>query len=261
MTRDGFAGLLKRWRASRRLSQEQLALEAEISTRHLSFLETGKSRPSREMVLLLASALDLELKERNVMLTSAGFAAVYTSSALESLELAPVRRAIELLLEKQEPYGAVLVDRCWNVLRVNQGATRLLGHFVDPSTVDPAIASNLVRGILHPSGLRPFLVNWLEVAQVTLERLERECTTFPSDVERRSLLDEVRQYAGVEAISASTPATGAPIALVHLKRGDLEARLFTMLTTIGTPLDVTAQELALESYFPADDATERWLRG
>jgi transcriptional regulator with XRE-family HTH domain len=258
--REGFPGLLKRWRTSRRLSQEQLALDAEISTRHLSYLETGKSRPSREMVLLLASALELELKERNVMLTSAGFAPVYTSSALESLELAPVRKAIELLLEKQEPYGAVLVDRCWNVLRMNQGAMRMLARFVDPETVEPRIATNVVRAILHPSGMRPFLVNWLEVAQVALERLERECATYPTDETRRALLDEVRQYPGVEAISASTPATGAPMSLVHLKHGDDELRLFTMLTTIGTPLDVTAQELTLESYFPADEATERWLR-
>ncbi|MCU0701639.1 MAG: helix-turn-helix transcriptional regulator [Myxococcaceae bacterium] len=261
MMRDGFAGLLKRWRTARRLSQEQLALDAEISTRHLSFLETGKSKPSREMVLVLASALELELKERNVMLTSAGFAPVYTSSALESLELAPVRRAIELLLQQQEPYGAVLVDRCWNVLRMNQGAMRMLGHFVDPATVEPRVATNVVRAVLHPAGMRPFLVNWLEVAQVALERLERECATYPTDEARRALLDEVRQYPGVEAISASTPATGAPVSLVHLRRGDDELRLFTMLTTIGTPLDVTAQELTLESYFPADEATERWIRG
>jgi transcriptional regulator with XRE-family HTH domain len=126
MVRDGFGGLLKRWRTTRRLSQEQLALDAEISTRHLSFLETGKSRPSREMVLLLASALELELRERNVMLTSAGFAAVYTSSALESLEMAPVRRAIDLLLERQEPYGAIVFDRAWNVVRMNGGAQRLV---------------------------------------------------------------------------------------------------------------------------------------
>jgi transcriptional regulator with XRE-family HTH domain len=259
-TRDGFPNLLRRWRTSRRLSQEQLALDAEVSTRHLSYLETGKAKPSREMVLVLASALELELKERNVMLGSAGFAPVYTSSALESLELAPVRRAIELLLEQQEPYGAVLFDRCWNALRMNEGAQRLMSHFLEGERTDLHVATNLVRAILHPTGLRPWLVNWVEVAQATLERLERECATFPTDEGRRALLDEVRTYPGVSALAAGTPATGEPIALVHLKRGEHEVRLFTMLTTIGTPLDVTAQELTIESYFPADDATDAWLR-
>ncbi|MCA2978055.1 MAG: helix-turn-helix transcriptional regulator [Myxococcaceae bacterium] len=261
MTHDAFAGLLKRWRAARRLSQEQLALEAGVSTRHLSFLETGKSKPSREMVLRLTATLALALKERNVMLASAGFAPIFTARSLESLELAPVRRAIELLLQKQEPYGAVLFDRCWNVLRMNEGAARLMGCFLDPAHAAPGVATNLVRAILHPSGLRPALVNWVEVAQVALERLERECATEPTDEARRALLEEVRCYPGVDAVGPIAPEGGAPTSLVHLKRGRDEARLFTMLTTIGTPLDVTAQELTIESYFPADEATERWLQG
>lgn len=254
----GFAGLLKRWRTTRRLSQEQLAFEAEISTRHLSFLENGKSKPSREMVLLLASALELELRERNTMLTSAGFAAVYTSSALESLEMAPVRRAIDLLLAKQEPYGAVVFDRAWNLVRMNQGAMRMLNRFLPSPPDDPTILTNLARSILHPQGLRPSMVNWVEVATFALERLERECTMFPHDDERRALLSEVRTYPGVEVLRPFEITASAPVSLVHMKHGDDEARLFTMLTTLGTPLDVTAQELTVESYFPADEATERW---
>ncbi|MBE2252319.1 MAG: helix-turn-helix transcriptional regulator [Myxococcus sp.] len=258
---DGFGGLLKRWRTTRRLSQEQLAHDAEISTRHLSYLETGKSKPSREMVLLLASALELELRERNTMLSSAGFAAVYTASALESLELAPVRRAIELILDKQEPYGAVVVDRVWNVLRINEGAGRLLTRFLPEAAEAPELAANIVKSSLDPKGLRPWIVNWVEVATFALERIERECATYPTDEARLSLRAEVRSFPGVEVLRPfDAGRAGDPVSLVHLKRGDDEARLFTMITTIGTPLDVTAQELAIETYFPADEATERWTR-
>lgn len=258
--RDGFGGLLKRWRSARRLSQEALAFEAEISTRHLSYLETGKAKPSREMVLLLSSALELELRERNLMLGTAGFAPVYAASGLESLEMAPVRRAVELLLAKQEPYGAIVVDRVWNVLRLNDGAARMLNHFLPVMPEDPRIAGNVVRGILHPLGLKPNIVNWVEVALYALERLEHEYAMYPHDEDRAALLEEVRGYPGVEKLGLSAlPRSSQPVSLVHLKRGDDEARLFTMLTTIGTPLDVTAQELTVESYFPADDATAKLL--
>lgn len=258
---DGFGGLLRRWRMTRRLSQEQLAYDAEISTRHLSCLETGKSKPSREMVLLLASALELELRERNTLLSSAGFAAVYPASGLESLEMAPVRRAIDLILQKQEPYGAIVVDRVWNVLRLNEGAGRLLMRFLPEAADQPQRATNIVRSSLDPQGLRPFIVNWVEVATFALERLERECMMFPTDAARQALRAEVRAYPGVEVLRPfASQGVAAPVSLVHLKRGDDEARLFTMLTTIGTPLDVTAQELAIETYFPADEATEKWSR-
>jgi len=260
MGEHAFSGLLRRSRKARRLSQEQLAFDAEISTRHISYLENGKSQPSRSMVLVLASALELELRDRNLLLSSAGFAPVYPHSGLESLALAPVRRAVDLLLRQQEPYGAVLIDRCWNILNTNQGAMRMLGCFVSSSDVDPHIASNLVRASLHPQGLRPAIVNWHEVAALTLERLERECAMYPHDAVRGELLDEVRSYPGVGEITAAAPVGGGPVAMVHLKKGDSEARLFSMLTTIGTPLDVTAQDLTLESFFPADDATDRWFQ-
>lgn len=256
----GFGGLLKRWRTTRRLSQEALAFEAEVSTRHVSFLENGKSKPSRQMVLVLASVLELELRERNTMLTCAGFAPVYTANAFESLELAPVRKAIELVLAKQEPYGAVVVDRAWNVVTMNGGAGRLLSRFLAGQPSDATVMTNAIKALMHPQALRPSIVNWVEVALFTLERLERECLLFPDDELRRRLLEDVRGYPGVAQLRAvEVQHSSPPVALVHLRRGDEEARLFTMLTTIGTPLDVTAQELAIESYFPADEATERWF--
>lgn len=257
-----FGPLLKRWRQSRRLSQEQLALDAEISTRHLSCLETGKAKPSRDMVLLLSSALELDLRERNAMLGSAGFAAVYTTSGLESLSMAPIRRAIELMLSKQEPYGAVVVDRVWNVVEVNQGAVKMMQRFMPEPPEDPRIAGNVIRATMHPTGLRHSIVNWVEVAVLLLERMDHECAVYPHDEERKALRDEIRGYPGVATLELPVPAagTGAPVARVHLKRGEHEARLFTMVTTLGTPLDVTAQELAIESYFPADEATEAWFK-
>lgn len=257
-----FGPLLKRWRQSRRLSQEQLALDAEISTRHLSCLETGKAKPSRDMVLLLSSALELDLRERNAMLGTAGFAAVYSTSGLESLSMAPIRRAIELMLSKQEPYGAVVVDRVWNVVEMNQGAMKMMQRFMPEPPEDPRIAGNVVRATMHPTGLRASIVNWVEVAVFLLERMDHECAVYPHDEERLALRDEIRGYPGVAALELPAPAegVGAPVSLVHLKRGEHEARLFTMVTTLGTPLDVTAQELAIESYFPADEATEAWLK-
>lgn len=260
MSMEGFGPLLRRWRANRRLSQEQLAFDAGVSTRHLSCLETGKAQPSRAMVLALAGTLELELRERNVLLGSAGFAPHYSAAALDSLELEPVRRAVELILQQQEPYGAVLFDRCWNVLRLNRGAERLFATFLGSHALEPRITSNLVRAALHPDALRPSIVNWTELAALLLERLTREHAQHPGDSERAALLAEVRSYPGIAQLESDPCGAGAPFATVHLRRGGDEVRLFTLLTTLGTPLDTTAQELTLETYFPADSASEAWLR-
>jgi transcriptional regulator with XRE-family HTH domain len=257
---EAFPQLLRGHRVRHRWSQEHLGLEAGVSPRHLSCLETGKARPSREMVLLLASVLDLELRERNALLISAGFAAVYPTTRLDRPAMAPVNRAIELLLAQQEPYGAILIDRLWNVLRLNNGARRLLSTFLEPSVIPPHVATNLVRAALHPEGLRACIANWPEVASVVLERVERASHAHPEDEERRALLAEVRGYPDIAALPAVTPSMTAPVAVLHLRRGADELRFFSLLTTIGTPLDVTAQELTFESFFPADEATERWFR-
>jgi transcriptional regulator with XRE-family HTH domain len=257
---EGFARMLRQHRSRRRWSQEQLGLEAEVSPRHLSCLETGKARPSREMVLLLSRVLELELRERNALLVSAGFAAVYPVTPLDGPTMAPVSRAIELLLAQQEPFGAVLIDRCWDVLRVNSGARRLLATFLDPGAVPARVAQNLMRATLHPEGLRPHVVNWREVASIALDRLERAHHAHPEDEERRALFEEIRAYPEVSRIARGAPSSAAPAAVLHLRRGALDLRIFVMLTTVGTPLDVTAQHLTIESMFPADDVTDRWFR-
>lgn len=213
------------------------------------------------MVLVLASVLELELRDRNIMLGSAGFAAVYPNSALDSLSMAPIRRAIDLVLGRQEPYGAVVVDRVWNVIEMNRGATRLLEAFW-PQPPDPKLQTNLLRALLHPAGLRPSIVNWVEVAALTIERLERECAIHPHDEQRGALREELLRYPGVAALrSMGVPRTNDPVVTLHFRRQTTEARLFTMLTTLGTPMDVTAQELTIESFFPADPESEAWWRG
>ena len=256
---DSFPQLLRAHRTRRRWSQEALALEARVSPRHVSCLETGKARPSREMVVQLARALGLELRERNALLVGAGFVGIYPSTPLDGKAMAPVNSAVAFLLAQHEPYAALLMDRCWNVLRLNDGARRLLGTFLDASTLPPVIAQNLIRAALHPEGLRRYVVNWAEVAALVLERLERACHAHPADDERRALLEEVLSYPDVANISWIAPS-GVPVATLHLRRGEDELRLFALLTSIGTPLDVTADGLTLESLFPADGATERWFR-
>lgn len=257
---EGFPHWLRTHRVRRRWSQEQLGFEAGVSPRHLSCLETGKASPSRDMVLRLAKVLDLELRERNSLLVSAGFAAAYPSNGLDRPAMAPVSRAIELLLAQQEPYGAILIDRAWNVLRVNRGAQRLLATFLKPQRVPAHIATNLVRAMISPDGLRPHIVNFAEVAAVVRDRVERAHHAHPFDEARHELLVELRGDPEIAALPAVTPELTAPMAVLHLRRGAEELRLFALLTTIGTPLDVTAQELTIESLFPADDVSERWFR-
>jgi transcriptional regulator with XRE-family HTH domain len=256
-----FGVQLRAWRQSRRVSQEQLAARAGVSARHLSFVENGRAQPSRELVLALAGALDVPLRERNTLLTAAGFAAAFRSSSLDADEMASLRRAIDHVLEQQEPFGAVVVDGAWDLIRLNRGAARLFQRF--PMT--PAgheAARNLILGTVHPEALRPYIVNWADVAGHLIARLHREVAARAADDNLARLLARVLAQPGVPA-EWRAPAPGrsaAPFIPVHLRHDQLEVRLFTMMTSIGTPLDVTAEELHIETYFPADDATEATLR-
>jgi transcriptional regulator with XRE-family HTH domain len=262
-----FGALLRQHRRRRGASQEQLAEDARVSTRHLSFMETGKASPSRDMVMALSRALGLELRDRNALLGAAGFASIYRTSELSSLRLAPVRRAIDLIFQQQEPFSAMLLDHDWNILDMNDGARRLVGHFMATMPDDPRVVMNIVRATLHPQGLKPCIANWPELAAYMVERLRFECAHEGGDTidggGRRALLEEVLGYPDI----AGLPPYGGdgPVVPVHLRRvhddGRIsEARLFTMVTSIGTPLDVTAQELAIESTFPADDASDAFIR-
>jgi len=262
MATTDFGPQLRSWRLSRRVSQEQLAARAGVSARHLSFVENGRSQPSREIVLALAGALDVPLRERNTLLAAAGFAAAFRASPLDGDELAHLRRAVDHVLRQQEPFGAAVVDGHWNVLQLNTGASRLFARFPPTSEAGLAAARNLVLGTLHPEALRPYLVNWEEVAGHLVARLHREIAAHPTDDALARLLASVLAQPGVPG-EWRVPAPGrsaAPFLAVHLRSGALELKLFTMLSSIGTPLDVTAEEIHIESYFPVDDASEAILR-
>jgi transcriptional regulator with XRE-family HTH domain len=254
---DGFGLLLKRWRKARGLSQEELAHRARVSTRHLSCLETGRASPSRPMVLSLAETLELPFRERNNLLSAAGFAPRFGGSGLDDPNLAHVRRALDHLLSQQEPFGAVVMDRLYNVISMNRGALRLLRLI--PSPPPPPLGTNLYHLLLHPDGLRPLLLNFDEITGLLLSRLERE-VMVNDDQPLGELLQALRAYGPVPQPPEVHAAGLQPFGVLRVKRPGGELALFTMLTSLGTPLDVTAEELRIESYFPADEASERWLR-
>ncbi len=242
------------------MSQERLADHAEVSTRHLSCLETGRAAPSRDMVLVLASALELPLRERNQLLSAAGFTGAYREEALDGPAMVSLDHAITQLLDKLEPFPAVVVDRGWNVVRLNAGASRFLPLFLPPSA-PKEVASNLVRAVVHPLGCRPYLVNWEEVVRAVVERARHEAAKDAEGSPRRRLVEEALSYPDVRStLRHPSASTLLPFVPLHIRSNGIEARFFTMLTTIGTPLDVTAEELSIEAYFPADDATRALMK-
>jgi len=256
--RRAFGLLLKEWRRVRRKSQLTVALEAAISPRHLSFVESGRSVPSRGMVQTLAEALDVPLRERNTLLVAAGYAPLYAENALESTDLAQVHRALTRLLEHQEPYPAVVLDRQWNVVETNRAAPKLFGLFVDLRKLPQP--RNLLRSMFDPAGLRPWIANWDAVARTLLQRVFREAVAGVPDPRVLSLLEELRAYPGSPAPDAATPPAALPFHPVEFRKGALSLSFFSMVTTVGAPLDITAQELRIESFFPSDDATEQFAR-
>jgi transcriptional regulator with XRE-family HTH domain len=258
-----FGVQLRAWRGARRLSQEQLAARADVSARHLSFVENGRAQPSRELVMALAAALEVPLREQNTLLTAAGFAPAYRASALDSAELVHLRRAIDHVLDQQEPYGAVVVDGAWDLVRLNRGAARLFARLPVTTAAGAAAARNLLLGVVHPEALRPHIVNWADVAGLLIARLHRDVAARPGADGLARLLARVLAQPGVPAEwRGFTPGRStAPFVPLHLRAPGLELRLFTMMTSIGTPLDVTAEEIHIETYFPADDASDAALRG
>lgn len=254
--------LLRRWRTARGLSQLALAEQAEVSTRHISCLENGKALPSREMVLVLASALDVPLRDRNAMLVAAGFAPLYHESGIAEPQMAHVRRALDFILERQEPFPALVVNRRWDLLLANRGTQRLLRHLpVDMAALGPR-ARNAMHLLFHPGGLRRWVVNWDEVSRVIMARLVHETEAEALGGEVRPLVDALMTYPDMpRAHREPSPAHASQVLVpVHLRHEDVDLRMFTTITTLGTPLDITAQELRIECYYPADDGTEAWLR-
>jgi transcriptional regulator with XRE-family HTH domain len=253
--------LLRQWRERRRMSQLALALEAEISSRHISFVETGRSRPSREMVLLLAEVLDVPPRARNDLLAAAGYAPIYRESRLDAPEMAQFRRALDFLLRQQEPYPAIVLDRYWNVLLANEGTDRFMGVFLDPAVAEALGSPNALRLICHPQALRPYIVNWEATAAALIQWLQRDLLRS-ADAGLQLLLDELLAYPDVPRNwrTLDLDAPSGPFLTIEMQKGDISLSFFTTLTTLGTPYDITLHELRIESFFPADESTDAALQ-
>ncbi|HEX8802638.1 MAG TPA: helix-turn-helix transcriptional regulator [Acidimicrobiales bacterium] len=251
---SGVGELLREWRHHRHRSQLDLALEAEVSARHLSFVETGRSRPSRELVLHLAEHLDVPLRERNALLLAAGYAPLYGETPLDADAMAPVRAALDTILTGHEPFPAVIVDQRWDLVSANGPAMAVLTDGVAPHLLTPPI--NTLRVCLHPDGLAPRIANLAEYGEHLLARLQRQAV-LAADPTLADLRDELRGYPGVPDRSpAGTPDLASLLFVpLRLRTGDGELTFFSTIATFGTALDVTLAEMAIESFFPADEAT------
>jgi transcriptional regulator with XRE-family HTH domain len=251
--------LLRQWRSTRRRSQLDLALDAEISSRHLSYIESGKAQPSGEMVTRLADTLAIPLRERNTLFIAAGYAPVYRETGLTTPEMALARQAIDFILKQQEPYPAIVIDRHWNLVQANEGAAKLIGFLLG----GPPSDNNVVRQIFRKDILRPYIANWEEVAVDMIRRLHQEIDWVPTDEVLHSLLAQVLSYPGVpeQSRSRELELPKLPMLTFVFRKGDTELRFFSTWTTFGAPHDVTLEELRIESSFPADEVTARVWKG
>jgi transcriptional regulator with XRE-family HTH domain len=255
-----FGQLLRQWRDLRKRAQLDVALEAGVSQRHLSFLECGRAQPSRHMVLQLAETLGVPLRERNKWLHAAGFAPVFQQRTLQDEAMAPVREALALTIKHHEPYPAMVINRQWDMLMCNAPAERFVALLGPPDEVwqrvDESGRRNVMRMTFHPQGMQPRLRNWPQVATLLLNRLNREVAADPTHLALSQLLADVSQFPGVSAgwrnqdwLSDSPP----PIFPMAYDLGEHTLKVFSMVSTFGTALDVTADELRVETFFPADE--------
>jgi transcriptional regulator with XRE-family HTH domain len=254
-----FSSRLRQWRRRRGISQLELAGRAEISQRHLSFLELGRSSPSRAMVLRLAAALEVPLRQQNALLLAAGFAPVWRETELAAPELAQVRSGIDYILRQQEPFPAVVVDRRWNLLKANLGAVRLVEFLLGP--LPPDVPVNLADALVAPDVLRPFLVNWPDVVGYFIRTVDADAAVDGS-AQTAALLERLLGYPGVDEVAKrpSFEPTSGPVLPMRFKKGEISLGLFTTIATLGTPQDVTLQELRIECFFPMDEPTAEVLR-
>ncbi|WP_117212779.1 helix-turn-helix domain-containing protein [Allorhizocola rhizosphaerae] len=251
-----FGELLRQWRERRRLSQLELSIQAEVSTRHLSFVETGRSAPSREMVLQLTERLEVPLRERNRLLLAAGYAPVYSETPLDDPQMSSIRAAVRQLLAGHEPYPAVVVDRLWNLVDANASLS-LFTDLVDPQLLAPP--ANVIRASLHPRGLAPAIINHGEWRGHLLQRIRR-VVEMTGDPEVSALEDEIKGYPCDQPVpDVELPGPGEIMVPLRLRAGETELTFFSTIATFGSPLDVTLSELAIESFFPADATTAQAL--
>ncbi len=260
MSRTDFGALLRDWRHATGLSQLELATRAEVSQRHVSFLETGRSRPSREMVIHLGLVLEVSPREQNLLLLAADHAPEFTETPLEDLE--HIAGVLDFILQAHEPNIAIIVDRSWNLVRANRAATRFTSILFSepPNWATPQL--NVMRLNFHPEGLRRHMVDWDRTAAALLRRLERDVASHPHDSSLRELLDEVRGYPQVDTLPRRQPRTQRDllVPVTYAIAGE-EVSLFTTIAIIGDAHDLTLAELRLETFWPTDPSSaERWQR-
>lgn len=252
--------LLREWRQRRRVSQLDLSIQAEVSSRHLSFVETGRARPSRAMVLHLATALDVPKREQNQLLIAAGFAPAFTERPLDDPDLAPIRAGLDRVLKAYEPYPCLVVDRGWNMLMANAGVTAVLEGVSPDLLADPNAPPNALRISLHPEGLAPRILNLAEWRSHVLGRLAREAASSGSEV-LRALHGELEAYpGGLDAGLDDRLDDGAIAVTMVLDAPAGPLSFLSTVTTFGTALDLTAAELSIEAFLPADEHTARALQ-
>lgn len=259
-----FAAALRYWRDKRGYSQLRLSSESGISQRHISFLESGRSQPSKEMIIKLGTVLEIPLRQRNVMLLAAGFAPAYHERKLSDPELASVKQALDFMLKQQAPYPALVVDRLWNLVMSNGPAQAMIKWLLDmPEDAPvPREGVNVLKLMLDPDAVRKHLLNWEAVCADLLHWIQREAMSDGPGSEATLLLKELAALPGMGAATqtANLDTRALPFLPVTIRKDGVELRLFTSITTMGTPHDVTVHELRVECFFPADEATVAWFR-
>ncbi|GLS18176.1 transcriptional regulator [Labrys miyagiensis] len=250
--------LLRHWRDLRGKSQLDLSLDTGVSQRHISFIEIGRSMPSRQMLIDIATALDIPLRDRNTLLLAGGYAPIYPDGAWDGPEMTSITKALERMLRQHEPFPALVMDRYWNVLKTNRAAPRFFGRFTDLSARKSP--RNLLHLMFDPEGMRPFIADWPTVAESLIQRVYREAVGRVVDDRIRELLASLLAFPNVEPDwtppKAASVQSVAPVIPIGFVRNGKVLNYFSMVTTVGTPQAVAAQELRIECMFPADEATE-----
>lgn len=262
---DDLGLLLRHWRGVRGTSQLDLALDIGISQRHLSFIESGRSAPGRQTLTSIVQALDVPLRERNAVFLAAGFAPVYSEAPWDAKEMQGITRALDRMLRQHDPFPAIVMDRHWNVLTANESSPRFFGSFIDMAA--RTSPRNMLHLIFDPEGMRPFVVNWETVARSLIQRVYRETVGRVLDERTHALLDALFAYPGVDASwrwhGSVAAAPNLPMIPMGFNKDGKILSYFSMVTSVGAPQSVAAQELRIESMFPADEETEvfheKWM--
>jgi transcriptional regulator with XRE-family HTH domain len=250
--------LLRGWRTRRAMSQADLAFEAGISIKHLSYVETGKAAGSRDILLQLAAALGLSLRDRNALLEAGGFARQYGERDLSAPEVADARRAIDLLLRRHEPFPAIVTDRRWNVVQANRAAARLMTMLLGEERMTRPL--NHMRMFLAPDELRPFVADWPQVAAALLARARHEAMAAPLDLALQSTWRELLKMPDIPTPQLNETDPPGPLCEVRLTKGDVCIGLIGAVLTLGTPQDVTLQEMRIETFFPVDAPSTEFFK-